>query len=285
MSPNTSRRDVRDDSGTTPTSRRRRRDDSGRPVDICDRAEADPDERTRGVETADTAAPAFHDRPRGLSHPSRTFGPWTWNSRSARRNRRPPGLSGIGARGRDRPAIQSTCVRNGATSSPNGHVRYAARRAIARITRGGPASTARTPAASGRIGGAVERSSRPAPATPPHRSAPGLAMACTPSARTATWWRDAATRRGVRSPRAERSRAPRGTARRRPGTRISSPAGLGRAERALPCCRSSRSRWRRCSSGRCGTPPTVGSSAEHPPCSARLQCSDGEQQTAPGNPS
>ena len=140
-----------------------------------------------------------------MSHPPRTFVPWTWNSRSARPNRRPSGLLRIGMMGRDRPAIRSTCARNGATSSPNGHARSAARRAIARITRGEPACTAPTPAASGRTGGADGRSSRPAPATPPHRSAPGPATACTPSAPTATWWPDAATRRGVRSPRAERS--------------------------------------------------------------------------------
>ncbi len=126
---------------------------------------------------------------------------------------------------------------------------------------------------------------RPPPAQPPHRSAPGPATACTPSAPTATWWPAGATPRVARSPRAVRSHAPHETARRSLGTRISSPAGRRPAERAPPCCTSRRPRWRPCSNGRCGMPKNAGPPTEHPPCSPRLQCSHGEQQTAPGNPS
>ena len=106
--------------------------------------------------------------PLGLSHPSRTFITWTWSSQSPRRSRRRSGLLPIGTRRGDRPSIRSTAARNGVTSSPNGHVPSAGPRATGRTTPVAPACTAPTLAASGRTGGAVERSSRPAPMpTPP----------------------------------------------------------------------------------------------------------------------
>ena len=235
-----------------------------------------------------------HDtRPRTLpSGPARTVAPLAYVHAHGPGVRDHHGAAGAGRVGRrsgrgarDRPSIRSTSARNGVTSSPNGHVPSAGPRATGRTTPVAPACTAPTPAASGRTGGAVERSSRPRRRRPPHRSGPEPARACTPSAPTATWWPGAATPRAARSPRAGRSRAPHGTARRSPGTRNSSPAGLRPAERAPPCCTSSRPRWRRCSNGRCGTPRNAVPPAERPPCSPRLQCSDGEQQTAPGNPS
>ena len=106
-----------------------------------------------------------------------------------------------------------------------------------------------------------------------------------PALRRAISWPAAATPRVARSRRAGRSHAPRGIAHRWRGTRISSPAGRGRAGRAPPSCTSSRRRWRRWSNAPCGGPPCAEVSADHRRCSARLQCSHGEQQTAPGNTS